>query len=218
MPELVRPPEPQACVLDLDGTLLDSLRDVAESLNVCLEKLGLPTYPIDACRYMVGEGVPTLCQKAIGANCPELVPRLIELMRVVYPTRATRHTRPYPGVLDLVARLKARGVRLGVLSNKPHELTVRLVRSFWADGTFGAVYGYIAEEHRKPSPVYLRKICAELGVAPAATWLVGDTPIDVATALAAGAIPIGVTWGFRTREELAAAGAQWIFDRPEELG
>ncbi len=205
-------------MLDLDGTLVDSLQDIAESLNWCLDLLGLPPLAVAACRYMVGEGVPVLCQRAIGAAHPHLVARLAELVRAVYRTRVTRHTRPYPGVPELVDRLRRRGIRLGVLSNKPHDMTVRVVRAFWPDGVFAAVYGYVTEEHRKPSPFYLLQMCNELGIRPADTWMIGDTPTDVATALAAGAVPVGVTWGFRKREELEAAGAQWIVDRPEEIG
>jgi phosphoglycolate phosphatase len=208
---------PRACVFDLDGTLVDSLRDIAEALNECLELLGQPVYPLDRYRYMVGEGVPVLCQRAIGQTQPQLVPRLAELARAFYRVRATRHTRPYPGVPELVHRLRSRGVRLGVLSNKPHELTQRIVRTFWPDDTFESVYGYIREQDRKPSPRYLLRICEALGAAPADTWLVGDTPTDVQTAAAAGCVSISVTWGFRTRDDLSAAGATRIYDRPEEL-
>lgn len=210
-------PKCRLCVLDLDGTLVNSLRDIAESLNHCLDLLGLPQHPVERYRYMVGEGIPTLCRRAIGDRRPLLVDRLAELARAVYRTRVTQHTRPYPGVPELVERLRAGGVHLGVLSNKPHDLTERIVRTFWPDGVFDAVYGYISEEHRKPSPHYLRRICAAVDVAPAETWLVGDTPTDVATARAAGAISIGVTWGFRTRADLAAAGADRIVDRPDEI-
>lgn len=210
-------PIPKACIFDLDGTLVDSLRDVAESLNDCLDLLGLPTYPIDTYRYMVGEGVPMLCRRAIGQTHPHLVDRLAELVRPFYRTRLLRHTRPYPGVPELVNRLRRQDVRLGVLSNKPHDLTARIVRAFWPDGSFAAVYGYLEEEHRKPSPLYLLRICDELGVPPADTWVIGDTPTDVETARAAGAWSVGVTWGFRSRADLAAAGADRIVDRPDEL-
>ncbi len=215
MPEPL--PPPLACIFDLDGTLVDSLRDIAESLNHCLDLLGLPIYPIDSYRYMVGEGVPKLCQRAVGQSHPHLVARLAELVRPFYRTRLLRHTRPYPGVPELIARLRARGLRLGVLSNKPHDLTVRVVQAFWPDGTFQAIYGYVEEQHRKPSPFYLLRICDELRVAPADTWVVGDTPTDVSAARAAGAVPIGVTWGFRTHADLAAAGAAQIIARPDEL-
>lgn len=210
-------PTPRACVFDLDGTLVDSLQDIAESVNHCLELLGLPVRPIAEYRYLVGEGIPTLCQRAIGESRPDLVPRLIELARTHYRTRLLVHTQPYPGVPELVRRLRASGIVLAVLSNKPHELTVRIVETFWPDGQFQAVYGYQEEELRKPSPAYVLRICKEVGVAPGETWLVGDTPTDIETARRSGAVGVGVTWGFRTRAELEAAGAQHIVDRPDEL-
>ncbi|MCK4343006.1 MAG: HAD family hydrolase [Phycisphaerae bacterium] len=215
MPEPL--PKPRACIFDLDGTLVDSLQDIAESLNHCLELLGLPTYPVTRYRHMAGEGVPKLCQRAVGETHPHLVQRLAELARPLYRTRATRHTRPYPGVSELVERLRAARIRLGVLSNKPHDLTVRIVRTFWSDNTFQVVYGYLEEQRRKPSPYYLRRICERLAVAPAETWMVGDTPTDLETAHAAGAVAIGAAWGFRPRADLVAARARWVVDYPEEL-
>lgn len=210
-------PKPRFVVFDLDGTLVDSLLDIAESVNACLELLGLPTRPPEAYRYMVGEGVPALCQRAIGGTHPHLLGRLVELARPLYRTRLLVHTRPYPGVSELVAGLAARGLPLAVLSNKPHDMTARIVEAFWRPGTFAAVQGYVREEHRKPSPRHLLEMCARVGVGPADTWLVGDTPTDVQTAKAAGARCVGVTWGFRTREELRAAGADVIVDGPEVL-
>lgn len=211
------PPRPAAVVFDLDGTLVDSLRDIGESLNWCLELLGLGARPIESYRYMVGEGVPTLCRRAIVQSHPHLVDRLIELARPLYRTRVVVHTRPYPGVVEMVAALRKRGLPLGVLSNKPHDLTLRVIDAFWSEGTFAARQGYVDERYRKPSPHHLLEMCAALGVPPAATWLVGDTPTDIATANAAGAVPIGVTWGFRTREELVKAGAKHLIDDPGAL-
>lgn len=210
-------PAPRACCFDLDGTLVDSLRDLGEALNHCLELLGLPTHSIDRYRYMVGEGMPKLCQRAVGATHPHLTPRLTELARVFYRTRILRHTRPYPGVPELVNRLRHRGLRLAVLSNKPHALTNRIVRSFWPDNTFAVIQGYEREEHRKPSPHHVNEICAALAVQPSELWLIGDTPTDVETAARAGAPCVAVTWGFRTRGDLEAAGANCIVDHPEQI-
>jgi phosphoglycolate phosphatase len=208
---------PEACILDLDGTLVNSLRDIGEALNHCLQLLGLPTHPLDRYRYMVGEGVPKLCQRALGNSRPDLVPRLVELLRPYYRTLALHHTAPYPGVEEMVGRMRAAGIKLAVLSNKPHDLTVRVVQAFWGNGAFEVIYGYLEEAHRKPSPKYLLRICAELGVSPARTWMIGDTPTDMQTAHAGGAIGVGVTWGFRTRRDLAAAGADRIVDEPGAL-
>ncbi len=211
-------PSPSACIFDLDGTLVDSLRDIAEALNECLELLGVPPRPIDDYRYLVGEGVPTLCQRAIGATHSHLVQRLIELARPRYRSRAMRHTRPYAGIRELVARLAQRGVPLGVLSNKPHDMTTEMVRAFWPANSFRSVHGYTVEKRRKPDPTTALEMAVELQAGPNEIWLIGDTPIDVETAKRAGMVAVGVTWGFRPRADLESAGAAWIVDRPEELG
>ncbi len=208
---------PQACIFDLDGTLVDSLADIAGALNESLTLLGLPTRPMADYRYLVGEGVPMLCQRAIGNTYPILVERLTELARARYGARPLQHTRPYTGVPELVARLRAQGVRLAVLSNKPHALSLRVVRAFWPNGIFEHVQGYVEEELRKPDPHYALHLCQTLGVTPERTWLVGDTPTDITTAQRAGAVAIGVTWGFRTRADLEAAGANLIVDCPEQI-
>ncbi|MFN0134867.1 MAG: HAD family hydrolase [Phycisphaerae bacterium] len=204
-------------IFDLDGTLVDSLQDIAESLNECIELLGLPTRPIADFRYMVGEGVPALCQRAIGGIAPHLVPRLIELARARYRTRSMRHSRPYAGVPQLVDQLAALGLTLGVLSNKPHDMTTRMVRAFWPSETFRLIQGYVREEHRKPSPQHVHEMCTALNITPAQVCLVGDTPTDVLTARNAGCECVAVTWGFRTRDDLLAAGATCIVDTPEQV-
>ena len=211
-------PLPRACVFDLDGTLVDSLQDVAEAVNHCLELLSLPTHRVAEYRYLVGEGIPMLCQRAIGKTHAHLVLRLAELARTFYRTRLLVHTRPYPGVPELILRLRRRGVKLAVLSNKPHDATVRIVEALWPPGTFDCIWGYVEEQYRKPSPHYLQRICAALRVLPAETWLVGDTPTDIETARAGGAVGVGITWGFRTSADLEAAGARYIVDRPDQLG
>jgi phosphoglycolate phosphatase len=208
---------PKACVFDLDGTLIDSLADIAGALNRCLGLLGLPGHPIERYRYMVGEGVPKLCERAVGKTHPHMVARLAELARPAYRAQLIGQTKPYAGVNNLVAALRDADVPLAVLSNKPHDLSVRIVRHFWPDGDFASVYGYLEEGHRKPSPKYLLRICDELGVSAAQTWMIGDTPTDMETARAAGAVGVGVTWGFRPRDDLAAAGASQLVDSPAAL-
>jgi phosphoglycolate phosphatase len=205
------------CIFDLDGTLVDSLRDIAESVNESLELLGLPTHPIDRYRYMVGEGVPVLCRRAIGASHPHLVARLMELTRARYRVRPLRHTRPYAGIAGLVSDLRAAGLSLAALSNKPHDMTVRVIREFWPGREFSQVQGYDGETRRKPDPSHVLSICRGLGFTTGETCLIGDTPTDVETARNSGARIIAVTWGFRTRDDLAAAGAETIVDSPVEV-
>lgn len=208
---------PKLVILDLDGTLVDSLRDIGDSVNECLELLGLSAFPIDRYRYMVGEGVPTLCQRALNGSHPHYLNRLIELTRTRYRTRILKHTQPYPGVPELVSRLSRVGCAMAVLSNKPHSMTVRITRQFWNESTFMRIQGYVREEHRKPSPYHVLETCSALGIAPADTCLVGDTPTDVETARNAGARVIAVTWGFRTRADLEAARAEIIVDSPQQV-
>ena len=205
------------CIFDLDGTLVDSLRDIAEALNECLALLGLPEHPVDDYRYMVGEGVPKLCQRAIGKSHPRLVERLIELARPRYRSRPLVHTKPYPGVSDMIRVLHDAGVRLAVLSNKPHEMTVRIVHAFWPGDVFRHIQGYTQEQLRKPDPYHVLEMRDRFGVDPARMYLVGDTPTDIQTARHARINEIGVTWGFRTRADLTGAGAGCIVDTPQEV-
>ena len=208
---------PKLCIFDLDGTLVDSLRDIAEALNECLELLGLAAQPVDRYRHMVGEGVPKLCQRAIGEAYPFMVERLIELARARYRVRPLRHTRPFAEISDVLASLRSAGIQLAVLSNKPHDLTKRVVQAFWPDKVFGVVQGYVREDWRKPEPHHVLEICGSLATAVRDTWVIGDTPTDVETARRAGAVSIAATWGFRAREELEAAGAECIVDHPREI-
>ncbi len=214
------PPTPgqiKLYVFDLDGTLVDSLADIAEALNDCLTLLGLPTRSVADYRYLVGEGIPKLATRAIGDNQPHLVDRLAELARARYRARPLHHTRPYDGVPQLVHRLDQRGAQLAVLSNKPHELTRTIVHAFWPAGPFLHIQGYITEPLRKPNPHYLLDLCRRAGVTPDQACLIGDTPTDIETARRAGTHAIGVTWGFRTRADLAAADATTIVDTPAEI-
>lgn len=204
-------------IFDLDGTLVSSLRDIGESVNECLELLGLPTHPVERYRYMVGEGVPMLCRRAIGQSHPHYLARLIELTRARYRTRPLQHTLPYPEIPGLVEKLAAARTPLAVLSNKPHDMTTTIVRAFWPGQTFFRVQGYDREARRKPDPAHALAICAAAGVAPAEAWLVGDTPTDIETARNAGMRCAAVTWGFRAREDLVAAGAGVIVDSTDEL-
>lgn len=210
-------PKPAAVVFDLDGTLVDSLQDIAEAMNECLQVFGIQPRPVPDYRYMVGEGVPMLCRRAIGAAHPELLDPLVELVRKRYRERPLRHTRPYAGVSELVRRMRSAAIPLAVLSNKPDEMTRFVVQEFWPNGEFSVVRGYVEEHLRKPDPTELVRICGMLGADPRDVWMIGDTPTDVETAARAGVQCVAVTWGFRTREDLLAAGATRIVDRPEQV-
>ena len=171
----------QGAIFDLDGTLVDSLPSIAAAVNHGLTQLALPTHPVGAVSRMVGEGVRTLCERPLEGTKPELLEDLLRLVWSYYEAHLLDRTKPYAGIDTMIRELAHAGVRLGVLSNKPHDMTRRMVRAFWGEHTFRAVQGYVREEHRKPSPQHIFEMCSAVGIAPVETCLVGDTPTDVLT-------------------------------------
>jgi phosphoglycolate phosphatase len=208
----------RAALFDLDGTLLDSLADIGHAMNHALAAHGLPTHPLPAYRHFVGEGVRQLVRKASAPEGREAVHEaLLAAYHAHYDAHLLDNTRPFPGVPEVLARLAADGVRLGVLSNKADGFTRRLVEHFFPGVPFGAVYGERPGVPRKPDPAGALGLAAELGVSPAACAFVGDTAVDMGTARAAGMLAVGVTWGFRDAEELRAQGAQVLASTADEL-
>ena len=202
-------------IFDLDGTLLDSLADIGGAMNDALTARGWPSHPIDAYLRMVGDGIEVLAKRAAPAG--EDVATLVEQYRARYRERMEHETKPYAGVPELLDALASRGVPMAVLSNKRDDFTVELVKRQLGRWPFVAVRGERQGVARKPDPVAALELAAELKLQPAEIGFVGDTPIDVKTAIAAGMTPVAVLWGFRTREELVAAGAGNLLSRPAEL-
>jgi len=208
-----------AVIFDLDGTLLDTLADIAESGNRVLGSHGLRTFEVDDYRQWVGQGLRRLLERVIppGDEQEPLIETCIREFREVYSREWNVRTRPYPGVLELLGLLTSRGVRMAVLSNKPHEFARRCVEHYFADTPFEAVLGEGNGIPPKPDPTGARRIIDRIGLAPEEFVYLGDTPTDMTTAVAAGVLPVGVTWGFRPREELQSAGAMHLIERPGEL-
>jgi phosphoglycolate phosphatase len=210
----------EAVVLDLDGTLLDTLEDLATSLNTVLVARGWPAHPVAAYRRFIGDGVAKLVERAVPPAERTDAARLHavrEDFRAVYDRGWNRATRPYPGMVDAVAALARRGAALAVLSNKPHELTVPCVAHYFPGIAFAVVRGQIADGPRKPDPALARAIQPALGVAPERTAMVGDSGVDMQLARAAGWRAVGALWGFRDAAELTAAGAECLVRVPAEL-
>ena len=197
-----------AVIFDLDGTLLDSLDDLADSANAILEEHGFAPHPVDAYRFFVGEGMETLMRRAAPANADESVVRLLlEGMRERYGRHWARKTRPYAGVITMLKGLTALSVPLAVLSNKPHDFTELAVRHFFPETVFARVQGSPKGGRAKPDPSLALGIAADFGLKPERVLFMGDSRIDMDTATAAGMIPAGVLWGFRPKSELLALGA-----------
>jgi len=209
----------KAVLFDLDGTLLDTLEDLADSANAALSQLGLPGHPIDAYKQFVGDGLENLVRRAIGQERidDELLARGMEATRREYAGRWAEKTRPYPGVPELLDNLQHRGIPMAVFSNKPDEFTRLCVTRLLSAWGFAAVQGATPELPRKPDPHGALAIAAHMGVNPGEVLYLGDTNTDMQTAIAAGMSPVGALWGFRSAEELSAAGAALLVRTPVEV-
>ena len=209
----------EAVVFDLDGTLLDTLEDLADSMNAVLATGGFPTHKPDAYRYFVGEGVEKLVRRALPADAvsDRFVPQCIDAMKAEYATRWADKTVAYDGIPGLLDALTSRGLAMAVLSNKPDEFTRMAVAELLKPWTFEPVCGARPDLPKKPDPTGARSIASALSIAPERCLYLGDTRTDMETAIGAGMFAVGATWGFRPRAELEAAGAQALAAEPHEV-
>jgi len=209
-----------AVIFDLDGTLLDTLADLADSMNAVLANSDFPQHPVDAYRYFVGEGMEMLVRRALpgeAAESEEAVAQHLAAMKEDYARRWANKTRPYAGVPEMLDALVSRGLPLAVLSNKPEEFTATMVGQLLSRWGFREVRGMRPGVPAKPDPTAAWAIATSLKVESAACLYVGDTATDMKTAVAAGMFAVAVTWGFRERDELLANGADAVVDEPAEL-
>ena len=206
-------------VFDLDGTLLNSLPDIAEASNVSLRKRGFPEHSVDAYKDFIGNGVAWLVHQVLPHDNPpvDLVDACVSEFSSNYAALNNAGTKPYAGVPELLTELNRRSVKLGILSNKPHQLTGECVAVMLPDWRFDAVFGQRDNVPRKPDPAGAIEI-AEVCDIPVTEFLyVGDTGVDMQTGVAAGMHPVGVEWGFRSRDELKRDGAKNVISEPSEL-
>ena len=206
----------KAAIFDLDGTLLDTLAGIADSMNGVLVRLGFPTHALDAYRYLTGDGVRALITNALppDARREDTIDTAGEILREEYVKNWARSTKPYDGIPEVLDALSARSVSLNVLSNKMHEFTRQAVDQFLGRWTFDRVLGERPSVPRKPDPTSARHIAADLGLDVADFIYLGDTSTDMLTAVAAGMYPVGALWGFRDKEELLAGGARAVIASP----
>ena len=208
-----------AIIFDLDGTLLDTLADIAHAANSVLLQQGYPTHPVDAYRHFVGEGVRILFRRTLpeAARSDEAVEACALAFREAYSRLWNVHTRPYAGVAELLATLRTRQLKQAVLSNKPDVFTRRCVAEYFPNDAFQIVIGQRDGVPQKPDPVGAREIAEQLSIPANRFLFLGDTAVDMQTARAAGMYPVGALWGFRPLEELQEGGAEAIIHKPAEL-
>ena len=208
-----------AVIFDLDGTLADTLEDIADAMNRVLRGRGFSVHGYNAYRLMIGKGLGNLVGEALPSEAwtEATVAACLDQMTAEYREHYLDKTHLYDGVAELVGALRADGVGLAVLSNKADELTRRIVDALFTPGTFEVVAGARPDLPLKPDPAAALLVGGRLGVPPARIAYVGDSGIDMRTATAAGMVAVGVSWGFRMRDELVEGGARVVLDHPLEL-
>lgn len=210
----------KACIFDLDGTLTDTLESLTYSVNLTLKEMGLTEISADQCRQFVGNGARFLMKQALMASGDTDASRLDEGMDVygrIFQENCTYHVTPYDGVVWMLEDMKSRGIRLAVLSNKPHQQTQDVVGEIFGDEVFDCVQGQCEGMPRKPDPAGVYHLLEKMQVSKEECLYVGDSEVDIATGHAAGVKSIGVEWGFRSRQTLLEAGAEYVINAPEQL-
>lgn len=212
--------ETKLVIFDLDGTLVDTLADLAAAMNTVLARAGYPTHPVADYRFKVGNGVAKLVARSLpeaARRQPEVVDETLQQFLDYYNRHDMDATAPYAGIPELLAQLKARGLKLAVASNKPHAAAVEIVHHYFGADLFDCVYGQRPGAPVKPDPAIVHDILHTLDVPAGQALYVGDSAVDMETARRGGIPSVGVLWGFRPEAELREAGARYIVSQPAEI-
>lgn len=209
----------RAVMFDLDGTLLDTLQDLADSVNAALDHMNYPTHELEHFKTAVGDGAETMISRSLPPDerSDEIVTLALSILIDEYSQRWNSKSRPYDGIPGMLDHLETVGALKCILSNKPDSSTQKVVRYFLNHWNFKIVRGAIPGQPIKPDPAGALAIASECGIAPSDWLYVGDTDTDMQTAKAAGMFALGVTWGFREADELKKNGADLVIDRPDEI-
>ncbi len=216
----------KAIIFDMDGTLIDSITDIADAMNQALNELGYPEHPVETYKGFVGSGLNELAKRVLPEK--QQIPKHIEALSKKfwdnYDVAWYLHTNIYPGVLYLIQLAVARKMKLAILSNKPHYFTKKMIRHFFrgamirhTKNPFGIYSGDEPGKPVKPDPTTALELAGRMKVKPQFIAFVGDSEIDMKTAKNAGMIAIGAAWGYRTKKELLDAGADIVFDNPTQM-
>ena len=206
-------------IFDLDGTLLDSLVDLADSANHILTRHGFPAHPVDAYRYFVGDGMPTLIRRILpdGYKTGQMHETCLQEFKAYYSIHMYDKTTVYPGVTEVLEELQRRGIKIAMATNKVQTAVSPLMTDYFPMIQFSALIGQREGVPVKPDPQVVYDILAETGCSQEETLYLGDTNVDMMTAHRAGVEAVGVLWGYRTREELEGEHAEYIISTPNEI-
>ena len=209
----------EAVLFDLDGTLLDTIEDLTDSMNEALKRLGFPGHDSESCKMFVGDGVEKFALRALPENRRDesTVAKCVAAMRSVYRKRWDQKTRPYDGIPELLDHLTSYQIKMSILSNKPDDSTREMVAKLLSKWQFDPVLGARPSIPKKPDPAMARQIAEQLQVEPKNVLYLGDTGTDMKTARDSGMFALGALWGFRAAEELMANGAKALVAHPMEV-
>lgn len=212
-------PRFKACIFDLDGTLINSLEDLAEGVNRMLDDHGYPRQLLSIFPHLIGDGVHSLVKQALPQEVldKEDIDARVADYQKHYQSTWNQKTHPYEGIVDVLNHLKEHGIKVAVLSNKPQPFTELCCQEFFPNFPFDAVLGARPNVPRKPDPQAALEIAQSLGVTPQECAFVGDSKFDILTAVNAKMFPVGVLWGFRDKEELVTHGAKALASTSHEL-
>ncbi|MDR1582021.1 MAG: HAD family hydrolase [Prevotellaceae bacterium] len=206
----------KAIIFDLDGTLINSIPDIADSMNEVLSVYGYPQYNYNQYKYFVGNGIRRLVERCVPPEyaTPENIENIFRKMIGIYGNNCVNKTQVYEGIYELLDGLSAKRIKMAILSNKTDSITQKICNQLFCDNYFEMILGATNNFPKKPNPQSALFIAENLSVPPNEVFYLGDTSIDMETACAAGFFPAGTSWGFRPKEELSSFGAQFIANSP----
>ncbi len=207
-------------IFDLDGTLLDTLDDIVDSANNALYTLGIEPIQKEKYKEFIGDGVKDLFKKVLeyrNVFSEEILEKCIKLMKEEYSKNCLNKTKPYEGIYNVLDFLKTNNYKMSILSNKQNIFTQKLVDHFFKNYNFVSVKGIESQDEKKPNPKLALEIVKEMGIEPKNILLIGDSATDVLTAKNCGMISVGVTWGFKTIEEITLSNPNHIIHHPSEI-
>lgn len=206
-------------IFDLDGTLLNTVEDIMDSCNIALKKLDYPLHSLKEYKQFIGEGMEELVRKALPQDKrdEENIKICLELLREEYKKRYHNKTKPYDGIKDLLKTLLKRGIKMAVFSNKPDDFTLSATKYYFPEIDFCVVLGAKEGNPKKPDPYGANFIIKKLNIPKENIAYLGDSKTDIMTAKNCGVLSVGAEWGFRGKEELISAGADYIVKTPDEF-
>lgn len=206
-----------AAIFDMDGTLVDTLADLFDSVNEMLAHYNFPLCTLDEVRQFVGNGARILMRRSLPDDKENFVDEALSFYNDCYARHCTNKVKPYAGIMELLTTLEAKGIPLGICTNKQHFAAVEIAKKILAPIKFSYVSGDEPNQPRKPDPTRALACAEKFSVAPEEVAYFGDTAVDIQTAINAGFLAVGVTWGFRPKSELVDSGAKIIVDHPQEI-